>query len=129
MFIYSPFMWALYILFNIHYVHRSVIFPFKLEHGKPMHVRVVMAAFVYQLINGYLQGRWLGYFADLEHNPGFGLSFFVGVALYFIGMYFNIKADYALIALKKQGKGYQIPHGGGFEYVSGTRSALTFQHA
>lgn len=92
-----------------------------------MHVRVVIAAFVYQFVNGYLQGRWLGYFADLEYGSGFGLSFFVGLALYFAGMYVNIKSDYTLIALKKQGKGYQIPHGGGFEYVSGTRSALIFQ--
>jgi len=103
------------------------MFPFKLGHGKPMHVRVIIAAFVYQIINGYLQGRWLGYFADLQHHPGFSLPFFAGVTLYFIGMYINIKSDYTLIALKKQGKGYQIPYGGAFEYVSGTASTLV-QH-
>lgn len=66
--------------------------------------------------------RWPFFF----RGPHFGAliaangSFVAGVALFFVGMGINIHSDYTLLSLRKPGeKGYKIPRGGLFEYVSG----------
>nr|KAG5712841.1 hypothetical protein BaRGS_007438 [Batillaria attramentaria] len=44
----------------------------------------------------------------------------VGMGVFFVGMATNIYSDHILRSLRKEGeKGYKIPYGGMFEYVSG----------
>ena len=46
-------------MFVIHYVHRALIFPFRMGHGAPMPVTVMLLAFFYCFWNGCTQGLYL----------------------------------------------------------------------
>lgn len=114
-------VYVFYILFMIHYLHRIFIFPFRMK-SKPNHmplVIVVLAVF-FNLINGFFNGYWSGNFAT-----GYSITwyydprFIIGSMMFFVGMYINISSDSKLINLRKGGKkGYYIPYGGLFKYIS-----------
>ena len=88
--------------------------------GKPTPFVVFLMAFVFCLWNGFLQGRSLAtavYPASTWYEPHFVL----GIALFFTGLLINWHADNILMGLRKspQDKGYYIPRGGMFYFVSG----------
>jgi 3-oxo-5-alpha-steroid 4-dehydrogenase 1 len=72
-------------------------------------------------VRSYLQGRSLTHFRTFE--PGYWRepNFVLGVAAFFIGMGINLHSDTVLLRLRKgpDDKGYYIPTGGMFHYVSG----------
>ncbi len=117
--------WPVYIfygLFMLHYLYRAFVFPFRLkENGKRMPWLIVMLALFFNFINGFFNGYWFGtlssgYYPDSWlKNP----VFIIGIILFFIGMYINLKSDNRLLALRKGGKkGYYIPYGFLFKYIS-----------
>jgi len=103
---------------------RTFIFPFRLSSPKPTTVLCFVLAFLFCVINGYMQCRAL---AVLHSYPA---SWFqkprtiLGLALFFTGLTLNIHSDNILFNLRKPGEtGYKIPRGGLFEYVSGANFA------
>lgn len=75
-------------------------------------------AFGFNLLNGYLQSRWVSQYADLEGDEWFWWRFAGGLVVFLSGMYANLWSDNMLMGLKKEGGGYTIPKGGLFELVS-----------
>jgi 3-oxo-5-alpha-steroid 4-dehydrogenase 1 len=111
-------------LFLLHYANRTFVFPFLITGGKPTPVVVFLLAFVFCLVNGIMQGRYLveyaTYDADKFMGTEFSLQFICGAVLFLLGMAINMHSDSVLRNLRKPGdKGYYIPRGGMFEYVSG----------
>eukprot|EP00735_Rhodelphis_limneticus_P005406 TRINITY_DN17235_c0_g1::TRINITY_DN17235_c0_g1_i1::g.7721::m.7721 TRINITY_DN17235_c0_g1::TRINITY_DN17235_c0_g1_i1::g.7721 ORF type:complete len:270 (+),score=6.48,sp/A5PJS2/S5A1_BOVIN/51.74/4e-82,Steroid_dh/PF02544.11/2.1e-53,DUF1295/PF06966.7/6.2e+03,DUF1295/PF06966.7/2.7e-05,PEMT/PF04191.8/2.6e+03,PEMT/PF04191.8/0.38 TRINITY_DN17235_c0_g1_i1:47-811(+) len=108
----------LFSLFLFHYVNRTFIFPLRIRGGKPTPVTVFGLAFLFCVINGYLQSVSLSTL-PLSQSPT-DPRFISGVFLFFLGLLINWHADHVLIHLRKPGEtGYKIPRGGMFEYVSG----------
>ncbi|KAF3959366.1 hypothetical protein CMV_015817 [Castanea mollissima] len=118
-FLISPFLF--------HYFHRTCIYPLRLHNnnnnkskanngGFP--VSVAMMAFVFNLLNAYVQARWVSQYKDYEGDGRFWFRFFVGLVVFLGGMGVNIWSDRVLVGLKKEGKGYRVPRGGLFELVS-----------
>ncbi|MCH7960061.1 MAG: DUF1295 domain-containing protein [Candidatus Hydrogenedentes bacterium] len=112
---------VLVVLWEIHYVHRAWIYPFRLpKEGRPMPVFVVGMALLFNLSNGYLNGRYLGLHS--EDYPTAWLTeprFLIGVTLFFVGFGINLHADRILLKLRRPGdNGYAIPHGGLFRWIS-----------
>ena len=112
---------VLVVLWEIHYIYRAWIFPFRLpKEGRPMPVTVVGMAIVFNVSNGYLNGRYLGlhtddYPIDWLIDP----RFLIGTAIFFLGLGINRHADRILLKLRRPGdSGYAIPHGGLFRWVS-----------
>eukprot|EP00055_Hartaetosiga_balthica_P010547 m.45389 g.45389 ORF g.45389 m.45389 type:complete len:287 (-) comp7216_c0_seq2:160-1020(-) len=107
-------------LFQLHYIHRTFIFPFQLK-GKPSELSIVFMAFIFCMLNGYLQHMWLLKLHVYPESWVYDPRFIIGILLFFLGMGINIHSDYTLLGLKKSSKnqGYKIPRGGMFEYVSG----------
>lgn len=108
------------LLFFIHYLHRSLVYPFMIRtRGKRMPVVIMLSAILFNTVNGSLLGLW---FARWAHYPPdwFGSPQFVTGALLFIaGMAINWQSDYTLIHLRRKGEtGYTIPQTGLFKYVS-----------
>ena len=69
-------------------------------------------AFVFCMLNGYLQARYLSKFAYYENSWLSNPIFICGVALFVTGMAINIHSDCTLRNLRKPGeKGYKIPKG------------------
>ena len=108
-------------LWSLHYIHRAIIFPFRLKtKGKKMPVVIVLSAILFNTVNGFINGYWLAHFAPedkiLLSND---TRMVVGALIFSIGFIINQYHDQILINLRKDNKtGYQIPYGGLFKFVS-----------
>jgi hypothetical protein len=108
-------------LFMLHYFNRVFIFPFRIkEDGKKMPALIVVMAFFFNICNGFFNGYWFGNFAPIyEISWFYDWRFILGIIMFFTGMYINMSSDNKLLGLRKGGKkGYYIPYGGMFKYVS-----------
>jgi len=109
------------LLWGLHYIHRAVIFPFRLKtKGKKMPLVIVFSAILFNAVNGFINGYWLSHFALNTYSTLFSnLHLFIGIVLFFVGFFINQYHDQLLIRLRSGGKkGYQIPYGGLFRFVS-----------
>ena len=111
---------ALLALWQLHYVHRAFIFPFRLRQGRPMPLSVALMGLGFNLTNGYLNGRWL--FTLGPELPAAWLlepRFLAGAALFLLGLAVNLHADTVLLGLRKPGEtGYKVPRGGLYRFIS-----------
>lgn len=113
--------WALFALWQLHYVHRAFIFPFRRRGGQPeMALSVMLTALVFTGCNGYLNGRYLS--ALGPPLPAAWLSdprLLVGGALFLLGFAINQQSDWILFHLRRPGEtGYKIPQRGLYRFVS-----------
>ncbi|MEE2733399.1 MAG: 3-oxo-5-alpha-steroid 4-dehydrogenase [Pseudomonadota bacterium] len=112
----------LLVLWQLHYLHRSFIYPFqiKVKPGARTTLLVIALGALYCGINGYLNGTYIAHYGthlnqDWLSDPRFA----IGVGLFGFGYYLNKKSDHMLQALRQQHPGeYQIPYGFGFRWVS-----------
>jgi len=113
-------------MWQFHYVHRTLIFPFRMHTGnKQMPLFVVLSAFSFQIMNVYVNAWHLSHFSTPHRYTGDSWltdpRFVIGLALFALGFVVNIHSDTILIKLREQGGGdgvYQIPMGGMFRFVS-----------
>ena len=117
---FDPAPLALCTLWLAHYLHRSFIFPFRLRSGqKPMPASVAGMAILFNVINAYVNARWI---SELGSYPTSWLGdarFVAGAVAFLAGMAINIQSDNILFSLRKPGdSGYKIPHGGAYRFVS-----------
>jgi protein-S-isoprenylcysteine O-methyltransferase Ste14 len=109
------------LMWEIHYVQRTFVFPFLLRGGQErMPLGIPLMGIAFNLVNGCLQGGYLFRLAP-EYGAGW-LSdprFISGALLFFAGLAINWRSDAILRSLRKSGeKGYQIPTGGLYRLVS-----------
>ena len=110
--------WVLVGLWTLHYFNRTFIFPFRLKtSGKKMPVVIVLSALFFNVINGILNGYYLGYLAPADGNL-IVWNVILGLVLFFAGFLINQISDTKLIALRQLTKGYRVPKGWLFEYIS-----------
>jgi 3-oxo-5-alpha-steroid 4-dehydrogenase 1 len=113
--------WIFFSLYAIHYINRDIIFPFRLRtKGKRMPLAIMFMAIFFNLVNGFINGYYLGNLAD-EHTAAWlqDPRFIGGIFVFFAGMAINMQSDNILIHLRKPGEtGYVIPGGGLFKYIS-----------
>lgn len=104
-----------------HYIYRAFVFPFLGRGGKaPMPLSVAASAFGFNLVNGYVNGRWL-FVLGPSHGQGWLTDprFVLGVALFFVGFAIHTRADALLRRLRAPGDSeYRIPRGFLFDRVS-----------
>jgi len=113
--------WAFFGLWEMHYVHRAFIYPFRLRgRDRQMPLAVVGMGFLFNLVNTFLNGYHLFgrlgcYTVDWLEDP----RFIAGVALFVAGYVINRQADHTLRDLRQPGgSGYRIPRGGLYEWIS-----------
>lgn len=106
----------------VHYFQRTFIYSFLIKSRKnTFPVMVVFFSIMFNVLNGYLNGRHLFYFA-----PAYSVSwlrdprFIAGIVIFFTGFVINIYSDSLLRRLRKPGESsiYKIPFGGFFRYIS-----------
>lgn len=117
----NPVSITLLLFWCAHYVHRSLIYPFRLHTSRPtMTVSVIALGASFNIGNGYLNGRYLFALgpelqASWFHDP----RFIIGALLFWGGFIVNQHSDYVLMRLRTDGKkGYKIPYGGAYRFVS-----------
>lgn len=102
-------------LWIIHYFNRTIIFPFRIKtKGKKMPLAIVLSAFFFNIINGLING----YFLSNINLYSESIFLITGFLLFVLGLYINISSDNKLINLRKIKKGYFVPKGGLFKYIS-----------
>jgi 3-oxo-5-alpha-steroid 4-dehydrogenase 1 len=107
-------------LWQLHYVNRTFIYPFR-TRGKqrPMPLLVAVLAFVFQLANAYINARQVSHLGDYGLDWLWDPRFLVGAAVFALGFGINQWADSVLRNLRKPGEtGYKIPRGGLYERIS-----------
>lgn len=107
-------------LWMAHYIHRTFIFPFRIKtEGKKIPIAIVASAVFFNLMNGSLNGMWLGNFDTHDNSYFTSARFLIGLFIFVAGFSINFWADNKLINLRKPGEtGYKIPTGGLFNYIS-----------
>lgn len=116
--IYSSILALFWIL---HYAHRTFIFPFRIrDRVKKMPLAVSIMAIFFNLMNGFINGFYLGKIFPAGREFGSpDLVFITGAILFLAGAAINLHSDQVLISLRKNnGDTYAIPFGGLFTWVS-----------
>jgi 3-oxo-5-alpha-steroid 4-dehydrogenase 1 len=110
------------VLFEVHYFHRSFIFPQQMHGHSRMPWAIVIMGALFNTLNAFMQGGWLFYVSPADYYPAswlHSLPFLAGTALFFYGMYVNIKSDTIIRNLRKPGDtAHYLPQGGMFRYVT-----------
>lgn len=112
---------ALVGMWEIHYFHRAVVYPLRRHMpGRTMPLVVMVMAIVFNVLNGYLNGRWLFHFASPHPKQWLSdVRFFVGGVLFVTGWMLNLRADEILLRLRTPSQtNYRIPYGSLYRYVS-----------
>lgn len=106
--------------FSLHYLNRSLVFPFRLKTtGKKMPITIMFMGMAFNMVNGFLIGYFLGNFRVYGMDWLTSPQFIIGTTIFFIGMTINWQSDTLLLNLRKPGElGYKIPKGKLFKYVS-----------
>jgi len=109
------------ILWEAHYIHRAFIYPFTISHkARLMPLSVIALGFLFNVVNAYLNGRYL-----FSFSPGYSDQwlcdprFICGLVLFAAGYFINKKADETLRILGWNNEGhYKIPYGGFYRWIS-----------
>jgi hypothetical protein len=109
------------VLWEAHYIHRAFIYPFSLRGAaRRMPLSVVTMGMFFNLMNGYLNGRYIytfsgGYPDGWLKDP----RFILGVIIFIAGFIINRYADTVLRELRQPGEsGYKISNRGLYRRVS-----------
>ncbi len=113
-------VWIVSSFWTMHYIHRSLIFPFRIKTGnKKMPILIMLFAVIFNSVNGFINGYWLGNFSSYTLDWIFDIRFILGALLFISGFIINQFHDRILIKLRRNNtNGYQIPYGGLFKYIS-----------
>ena len=108
------------LLWLAHYIHRTFIYPFAIKMTNPkMPISIAFSAFFFNIINVSIQAFGIFYFTEYSSDWIYSPVFIVGLTLFLIGMFINIKSDYYIAYMKKRkGPGYHIPNGFLYRYIS-----------
>ncbi len=111
---------ALLALWQLHYVNRTFIFPFRIKaEGKTTPVSIVLTAIVFNTLNAYINARWVSELGSYPTSWLLDPRFLVGTGTFLVGFAINQHADWVLMKLRKPGEtGYKIPHGGLYRFVT-----------
>ena len=90
----------------IHYAHRTLVWPWIVpRYSRPMPVAICVSGFVFNVVNGLLNGWFLGYAADYPTEWLLDGRFIAGAAAFLIGATLNVTSDYRLAQLRGQQQG------------------------
>lgn len=116
----SAYAATLSILWLIHYLNRTFIYPFRIRtKGKKMPLVIVLSAIFFNCMNAGLNGYFLAHFETYGADSFMQWNFIVGLVLFITGFIINQTSDHLLINLRKPGEtDYKIPEGFLFKYIS-----------
>ena len=110
------------LLFELHYFHRSFIFPRQLRGHSRMPVSIILMGAVFNTLNALMQGGWIFYLSPAERYPVswlVSLPFLAGTAIFLAGIFINIQSDGIIRNLRKPGDtAHYLPKDGMFRYVT-----------
>ena len=108
------------LLWLTHYVHRTFIYPLVIQITNPnMPISIALSAFFFNMINVTIQAFGIFYYTQYSNEWLTSTTFLIGLGVFLLGMFINIRSDYIMIALKKRkGPGYHLPNSFLYKYLS-----------
>ena len=113
-----------FLLFQLHYLQRSFVFPFLMKGKSRMPVAIMAMGIVFNVLNGLMQAGGLFYFAPEGAYDG-GWSYLlqphalIGIVLFVGGMAINWHSDHVIRHLRKPGDTrHYLPAKGMYRYVT-----------
>ena len=110
------------LLFELHYFHRSFIFPLQIRGRSRMPLSIILMGALFNTLNAFMQGGWIFYFSPADYYSSgwiISLPFILGTVIFFVGMAVNIQSDSIIRNLRKPGDtAHYLPKGGMFRYVT-----------
>jgi protein-S-isoprenylcysteine O-methyltransferase Ste14 len=96
------------------------VYPLRLrETGKRIPVVIVVTAVLFNVLNAYVNARWISQFGSYPDEWLATTPFLAGITIFAGGWLINQRADRVLIGLRKPGDShYSIPRGGMYRFVS-----------
>ena len=103
-----------------HYVYRAFIYPFRIRSTtKRMPLTIVGMGFAFNVLNAYLNARWISKFGSYGGGAGVDGWMWAGLALFLGGWLLNQSADHRLIRMRRTDDStYRIPRGWPFRFVT-----------
>jgi len=113
----------LFSIFQIHYFHRTFIYPFQIrvKPGANYRIFILLCGMPFNAANGALNGWYLSQLATPLYNNAwlYDIRFISGLLIFAGGFAITKHSDAILRNLRKPGEtGYKIPQGGFYRYVS-----------
>ncbi len=107
-------------LWQFHYLNRTFVFPFRMRApDRRMPVLVTLLGVGFNVLNAYVNARWIGHLGSYRSLWLTDPRFLVGTTLFLAGWFGNLHSDAILRNLRKPGGGgYAVPRGGLFRWVS-----------
>ena len=107
-------------MWQCHYVNRTFIYPFRTRTaGKTMPVVVILSGFTFNVLNAYVNARFISHFGEYGATWLTDPRFVAGTAIFVGGLVLNVHSDNVLLRLRKRGgTRYSIPRGGLFRHIS-----------
>lgn len=119
---WDPVRLVFLLLFELHYFHRSFIFPLQIRGRSRMPLSIVLMGALFNTLNAFMQGGWIFWLSPVEAYPVSwlrGLPFLAGTLLFLGGMAVNIRSDAIIRHLRKPGDtAHYLPREGMFRYVT-----------
>jgi 3-oxo-5-alpha-steroid 4-dehydrogenase 1 len=112
----------LLLIWQLHYCHRALIYPWTLKKGTKMPWLILIMAVVFNTSNGYLNAWSIASQPDKYSDLWLtSPQFLTGIMIFFSGMALNKFSDHQLAILSRlrnDQQGYQIPFGFAYRWVS-----------
>lgn len=113
----------LFFMWEIHYFHRTFVYPFtlKAKPGAGFRVGILATGIPLNALNGFLNGWYISQYGEHLWTTEwlYDPRFIIGVLTFIGGFALTKQSDDILANLRKPGEtGYKIPYGGGFNLVS-----------
>jgi len=105
-------------LWQIHYVNRAFVTPFLTRSSRRMPVAVAAMAFCFNLLNGWINARWVSALGDYPVTWLADPRFILGVLVMAAGFVLNVRSDAILRALRRSHDGYVLPDRGPFRVIT-----------
>lgn len=110
----GPVPWVFLGLWEVHYVYRAFVYPFRRKSAGELPVLVVAMGMAFNLANAWANAAWLSHLGP-PLGPGWLASprFLGGLALFAAGLAVNHHSDQVLLDLRARGaRGYAVPDRG-----------------
>lgn len=115
--------YAFFLLFQLHYLQRSFIFPFLMKGRSRMPVSILLMGVVFNVLNGVMQAGGLFWFPTIPADAGATYLLtpqaLAGLALFAVGMGINLHSDHVIRHLRRPGDTrHYLPARGLYRYVT-----------